>query len=168
MFGRSRTSCAGCNEGSAAMSGFGEYHAKDVDLAALALQFSGARFGELVLQHRARTSESVLAAAAAQLGESLPLNDHNLDAWLKDKHSRMVDPEYWARDCGGAFRALCEEARLFIQRKHVSGGRATDEDVFNLVQLVLIAQAYTAHRQPGLKRLIHDACGHGFLRRTFG
>ncbi len=150
------------------MTGSGDYHAKDVDLAALAQRFSGARFGELVLQHRAKTSESVLAAAAAQLGEVLPLNKDNLDAWLNDKHSRMVNPDYWARDCGVAFRALCEEARLFIERKHVSGGHATDEDVFNLVQLVLIAQAYTAHRQPGLKRLIHDACGHGFLRRTLG
>ena len=140
----------------------GEY----MDLQALSAQFSGRKFGELVLHHYKSMKQDVLVPALVGNIESLPASAQPLtESWIDEVTAYGTDVSFWQSDAGQTFTRICNAAR---QRFADAGILATDDDVFAMFQIILLNFVYGLHKHPQSKAFIQRSIGMSFLRRMFG
>ena len=137
-----------------------------MDLQALSTQFSGRKFGELVLHHYKRMSLDEVVSALAGNIQSLPEPAKALaEPWIDEVSAFGPDPSFWQGDAGQTFSDICQSARNRLADVGVS---PTNSDVFAMFQVVLLNFVYGLHKHPQSKAFIQQSIGMGFLRRLFG
>jgi hypothetical protein len=138
---------------------------RELRLADLPRQFTGARFGELVLHHYRRSNNQLIMKSLLGTKDLLPTAaQETVEGWIDQFASLSRTPEFWTRDCGEALSVICE---LADKRLSHIGIRATEEDVFNMFQIVVLNFAYTCHQEESSRMFIQRALGQGLLRRFF-
>jgi len=136
-----------------------------MDLGQLTDQFRGRRFGELVLHHVRKMALADTLAGLKGTSDQLPVDAvAELERWIDEIAPMGGREAFWQRDCGDVFQEVCERARRRLGALGVSG---SDEDVFNMFQMIVLNFAYGAHRHPQSKAFIQKALGIGFFRRLF-
>lgn len=137
-----------------------------MDLTALAQQFSGRKFGELVL-HQCRQSNLARTIAALQgtIEELPPAARPCVESWIDKMNPAALDADFWRMDCGDVFLDVCLRARQELEGfiHHPS-----DDHVFNMFQIILLNFAYAAHKDPKSKAFVQKSVGVGFFGRLFG
>lgn len=139
------------------------------DLDELSKQYSGGKFGELVLSHCKQLD--MLTCAAAMLGmtnDELPEEANPLvlvEEWLEHAEAVGVYPEFWAIDCGEAVTNLKDAAAAMLRQ---AGVEPTPALLYTMFQLVVVNATYQCHKDPEFKTFVQKSIGMGFLGRLFG
>jgi hypothetical protein len=134
-----------------------------MDLAQLAEQFRGRRFGELVLHHvRQKNLAETLGGLKGTTGQLPSEAAINVKSWIDEVAPMGANEAFWRRDCSEVFKEVCELARHRLSAFGIDG---TDDDIFNMFQMIVLNFAYGIHRHPQSKAFIQKALGIGFLRR---
>jgi hypothetical protein len=137
-----------------------------MDLHGLSEQFSGRKFGEIVLHHYKSLKEDALVPALVANIESLPTSAKPLaEAWIDEISAFGTDPSFWQSDAGQTFNLICNAAR---NRLDSAGVPISNDDVFAMFQIILLNFVYGLHKEPQSKSFIQQSLGMGFLRRMFG
>lgn len=137
-----------------------------MNIKKLTQQFHGRKFGELVMHHYANQSATETMDALAGTTILLPKNLQNKIAdWIDEVSFVGADPAFWKADCGEVFEQMTEFA---ISHFEEQGINISDDDAFNLFQIILLNFAYTAHNNPSSKAFIQKSIGIGFLGRLLG
>jgi hypothetical protein len=128
-------------------------------------QFEGARFGELVLQHYRQFDLQHITKAVLGTKELLPQAIQGiLESWIDQFEPQSRTEKFWSRDCGEALSDICKAATLRLTQV---GEVTSDENVFNMFQIVVLNFAYTCHKHESSRMFIQKALGHGLFRRYF-
>ena len=136
-----------------------------MDIQALAEQFRGRRFGELILHHHKKQDlPTIIAALQGTLADLPDQARARSEQWIDEIAPLGAREEFWQRDCGEAFLDICQRARSFLE---ALGTRPTNDDLFNMFQIITLNFAYGAHQHPQSKAFIQKAIGIGFLGRLF-
>ena len=136
-----------------------------MDLVSIAQQFSGRKFGELML-HQCRQNNLARTVAALQgtIQELPPEVRPCVEGWIDKMNPAALDADFWRADCGDVFLDLCLRARQEL-KGYVSN--PSDDQVFNMFQIVLLNFAYAAHKNPKSKAFVQKSVGVGFFGRLF-
>src|SRR5690606_24308934 len=117
-----------------------------MDLQGLASQFTGRKFGELVLHQFKRTGKDRIAPALAGTIQQLPPAAMPLaEPWIDEITSFGTDPAFWQSDAGQTFSTICNAAK---QRLSEAGITPSDDDLFTMFQIILLNFVYGLHKHP--------------------
>jgi hypothetical protein len=130
-----------------------------VDLSSLKEQYKDRKYGELIMHlYKKQDLETTLSALMGTV-EELPPNSQGLfkvQAWIDQFTVYGVEAEFWQRGCGEVFSEICSEARLKLSNQNST---VTDEDVFNMFQIINLTFVYAVHKDSELKALIRKSTG---------
>ena len=136
-----------------------------MDLSALAEQFAGRKFGELVLnQCRQNNLQGTIAALQGTIEELPSAARPCVEGWIDKLNPSALNPAFWSEDCGAVFQDICTLARAEL-RPLIQN--PTDENVFRMFQIILLNFAYAIHRDPQSKAMVQKSIGAGFFGRLF-
>ena len=137
-----------------------------MDLQALSEQFSGRKFGELVLHQFKRMKQAAVLPALVGNIEALPDSAKPIaESWIDEVTAFGTDASFWQSDAGQTFNTICNVAR---QRLTDAGVSVTNDVVFAMFQIILINFVYGLHKHPQSKAFIQQSIGMGFFRRMVG
>lgn len=126
-----------------------------MDLTGLEAQFRGGTFGELVLRHRSQSSVESCLSACQGIIEQLPVQARPLaETWMDEMNALTNSSELWTQDCGDAFASITSAA---VRKLKAADVRFTDDDVFNMFQLIVLNYAYATHRSGHSRAIIEQA-----------
>lgn len=137
-----------------------------IDIEALARQFSGKKFGELVLEHRRQQPPEQLLAAIQGTMEPMPpgIQPH-VEGMLDRANTLAPKKDFWADDCGRVLLFICS---MIDEELIASGLKADQNTLFGMFNVVVMNFAYSSHRDPRLAVFIEKAVGkRGFFSRLF-
>jgi len=135
-------------------------------IAELAQQFSGRAFGELVLEHCKKSSNTQLAAAL--LGSIQDLTEQSkksVDQQMKSMNESALSGDFWRKDCGQVLLEVTAKAR---QHMLANEHRASDEELFNVFQTISMSFAHTCSKDKSAKAFVQKSVGVGFFGRLLG
>lgn len=136
-----------------------------MNLQELSAQYAGRKFGELVLHHFKRMNQETLVPALAGTIRTLPPAARPLaEDWIDEITTFGTEPSFWQSDAGQTFALICSAAK---DRLADAGITASDDDIFNMFQIILLNFVYGLHKHPQSKAFIQQSIGIGFLRRIF-
>ena len=136
-----------------------------MDLTALAQQFSGRKFGELVLHHCKEQSLAQTVTALQGTMEELPRPARpSVEGWIDQMNPSALDREFWARDCGDVFLDVCLRARQVLKATLT---QPTDEQVFSMFQIIVLNFTYAIQQDSKSKAFVQKSIGVGFISRLF-
>lgn len=136
-----------------------------MDINSLSQQFTGRKFGDLVLHHIKKQDEPTIVAAMQGTIEELPQSARaSVESWIDENTAFGADPSFWQKDCGELFLEICGRARQKLDSHSV---RATDDQLLSMFNIIVLNFAYGARKDPGTKAFIQQSIGIGFLRRLF-
>lgn len=137
-----------------------------MDLVALAQQLSGRKFGELVLhQCRKHNLARTIAALQGAVEQLPPAARPCVESWIDQMNPAALDADFWRSDCGDVFLDICLRAR---QKLKGLVPEPTDDQVFNMFQIILLNFAYSSHSDPKSKAFVQRSVGVGFFGRLSG
>lgn len=137
-----------------------------MDLIALAQQFSGRKFGELVLHHCRKQSLAQTITALQGTMEDLPHSARpSVEGWIDQMNPSALDAGFWARDCGDVFLDICLRARPVLKATLT---HPTDEQVFSMFQIIVLNFAYAMQKDSKSKAFVQKSIGVGLIGRLFG
>lgn len=123
-----------------------------VDLSELRQGLRGKPYRELIKLHLDRESALELETATQQTILMLP--DEVLDqvgAFIDKWNQRVFDAGFWSEDCAAVLDAITTEAYVWIVPQ---SARLSDEDLFNIFQIVTLNYAFMAAKQANVRGLI--------------
>jgi len=136
-----------------------------VDINALAQQFTGSKFGEMVLHHYKNTDLETVIAAMQGTIEELPQDARPVvEPWIDKIGAFGSDPAFWKHDCGISFKIICDTAYLVLDAQ---GVKVTSDLLLSMFNIIVINFAYSAHKHPQTKAFIQKSIGIGYMRRLF-
>jgi len=136
-----------------------------VDLNALAQQFTGAKFGELVLHHYKNADPETVIKGMMGTIEELPQDvQPSIEHWIDEIGAFGSEPAFWKYDCGESFKIICNSARLVFANL---GIQETNDQLLSMFNIIVLNFAYSAHKHPQTKAFIQKSMGKGFIRRLF-
>ncbi|MFD0985554.1 hypothetical protein [Methyloligella solikamskensis] len=136
------------------------------DFDALANQFSGRRFAELILEHASKQSprEVITALSALQSGLSPELKEPVVE--LVDFVNAMPQPQlrkFFSGDCGDKFLELMDVIKGFLISNY--GLQVSRNEAFDIFNIIVLNYAAACQSFPQTNAAMRKAAGHGFLRR---
>lgn len=135
--------------------GSGSANDSGVDLKALEYQFAGAKFGELVLHHFRRTDFESISKSFAGTLDLLPHPAQQIvESWIDQISSESMQEEFWRKDCSESLKEIADAAR---QRLLEIGIQTTDENVFNMFQLIVLNFVYSFHKHHSNRIFVEKA-----------
>lgn len=136
-----------------------------MDINSLAQQYSGRKFGELILHEYKKLDFQTVSLAVLGTIDELPESISSLmESWLDEIGQYGVDPFFWQRDCGEVFIEICDRARQNLEKNSLP---VTDDHLFNMFQVIVLNFVYSLHKNPASKAFVQKSIGIGFLRRLF-
>lgn len=136
-----------------------------MDINSLSQQFTGRKFGELVLNHFKKQDFQTIVAALQGTIEELPQSARpSVESWIDEIAPFGAEASFWQKDCGEVFLEICDRARQKLDSHAV---RAIDDQLLSMFNIIVLNFAYGAHKHPGTKAFIQQSIGIGFLRRLF-
>jgi len=137
----------------------------NIDLKMLQQQFQGRLFGELILQHFKQASLQDASKAFMGTFNLLPVSAQELvEGWIDEISMQGKKEEFWRRDCGEALKYITEKAK---GRLSSAGIQPTENDLFNMFQIIVLNFACTLHKMPQSRAFVQKAIGMSFIRRLF-
>jgi hypothetical protein len=137
-----------------------------MDITALAEQFSGRKFGELVLlQYRKNNLQQAVAALQGTTEELPEAARACVIDWIDEVNPSATNPEFWRADCGSVFLNICSRARKKL-KEYIA--EPTDDHIFSMFQIVVLNFAYALHQEPQSKAFVQKSIGVGLFGRLFG
>ncbi len=134
-------------------------------LEKLKKQFTGRKFGELVLHHvKSQTYEKVVKALSGTLNELSIDQRQEMMLLIDSVNAYAYDENFWAKDCGEQFESIIN---LLRDRFNVIGSNPTNDDIFNGFNIIVLNFAYGAHQQKQMKDFIIKSSSRSFFRRLF-
>src|SRR5262245_23120320 len=121
---------------------------------ALAQQFRGKPFGELILHQNVKRQS--LRQINKQLLRIIGFLPSELEEWIDLNNKYGVRVEFWRSDCGDVLLSIVDRARVFSTSHGIN---ADDDTLLNLFQIVVFSFADTAHREPRSKAFIQQSAG---------
>lgn len=138
----------------------------DVSIDQLSEQFKGRKFGELVLHHIDQQPFKHIVAAMQGTIEGLPLQVRiEMERLLDSANPLAMKKEFWADDCG---RVLMFIASMIEKELQETGVMPSEENLFDVFNIIVLNFAYSAHKDPRMKKFIKASIGKGLLGRFFG
>lgn len=139
-----------------------------VDLNALAQQFRGRKFAELILQHAKASSQDQAQSALIGLMDELPSEFSNPVMELIDFMAGMPQSEaknLFGGDCGDKFIKLINVSRGFMEKQH--GITLSDDEAFTVFNIIVQNYVHSCHSHPQTKAAMQKAAGIGLFGRMF-
>ena len=138
----------------------------EVNIESLATQFEGRKFGELVLHHMKKQSFEQIATAMQSTIEGLPSSiQKEIENLIDNANSLAYKKEFWADDCGQIFKFIVSATQKELQGKGVT---PTEDNLFDVFNLIVVNFAYSAYKDPKMKKFIKASIGKGIFSRIFG
>jgi hypothetical protein len=138
----------------------------DVSIDQLAEQFEGRKFGELVLHHIDQQPFEQIVAAMQGTMQGLPLQVRTeIEKLIDSANPLAFKKEFWADDCGRILRFIISMIEKELQEK---GVMPSEENLFDVFNIIVLNFAYSAHKDPRMKKFIKGSIGKGLLGRIFG
>jgi hypothetical protein len=139
---------------------------ENINIEEMAKQFEGKKFGELVLIHIKQQPFEHLLAALQGTSEGLPSSIQSEVTELIDNANSLArKKEFWADDCGAIFRFITSRANKELQDK---GIKPTDSELFDIFNIIVMNYAYSAKKDPRMKKFINSSVGKGLFDWLFG
>ena len=137
-----------------------------LDINALAAQYQGRRFGELVLKHMQEQSlEQTVSALEGAIDALAPEIQKRVTHLLDNANGLAHKREFWADDCGRVLRFI---ATATAKELGEVGFAASDDELIDVFNVIVLNFAYSAHRDPRMKKFITSSTAGGFLAKLFG
>lgn len=138
----------------------------NVDLEELAKQFQGRKFGELVLLHIKQQSFEQLVIAVQDTIAGLETSiQTEVEELIDNANSLAMKREFWADDCGRILQFITSMTNTQLKEK---GLNPTESELFDIFNIVVMSYAYSAQKDPRMRKFIASSAGKGFLGRLFG
>lgn len=133
-------------------------------------QFTGRKFGELVLHHQKRRDSQFLLQALRgtmqELSNKIPVSEFEILIDLIFLNA--YDEAFWRQDCGDALISITN----YINKKTPEYlEKLNDDDLLNGFNIIVLNFAYAASLQPGMKTFIRNSVYKSFfekIRSRFG
>jgi hypothetical protein len=126
-----------------------------IDLRGLARQFRGRKFGELILHHYKRLDYETTCKAVEGTTKFLPeLPGEFAARWIDEFVMKGQESEFWCRQSDDVLNEIIERARGKLA---TAGVRPTDEDLFNMFQLIVLSFAYSFHKHESNRLFVERA-----------
>jgi len=136
-----------------------------MDINSLAQQFTGRKFGELVLHHyKKQNLRQIMLAMQGTINELPQSARSSIESWIDEVVPLGADASFWQRDCGEVLLEICGSAR---QKLANYGVRATDDQLLSMFNIIVLNFAYSAHKHATNRAFIKRSTGSGFFRRLF-
>src|SRR5438552_1197690 len=127
----------------------------EIRLDELRKQFAGAKFGELILHHYRKSDNQLIVKSLLGTQDLLPeAAQQAVEEWIDQFGPESRTLEFWTRDCGEAFAVICGAAKT---RLSGLGVNATEEDLFNMFQVVVLSFGYSCHQHQSSRMFIQKA-----------
>lgn len=137
-----------------------------MDLKELINQYSGRKFGELILYHHSKHDLPTISKAfQGTIVELPPKVQPTIENWLDYISILGKNESFWQSDCGEIFGELCSKAKEWLSE---FDNNPNETDIFNMVQLIILNFAYGTYKYPQSKYFIQKSIGIGLLRRILG
>lgn len=129
-------------------------------------QFRGRKFGELVLSHLGSQSDNARIQALIGTISQLPsvFQQGEIESLIDDYNKKIYDKSFWTQDCADSLLSITNLARKRFQQCNVS---PSDDDLFNVFNIIVLNFAYSAQLQPEMKSFIKKSVNTGFFSRLF-
>ena len=128
------------------------YKKKKINLKELQKQFSGKKFRELIRYHMRRQKPQEIAAGIYGTISMLSPLEQEVDETVIDYFNiQAYSKEFWGKDCGEVFNEITLMAKEMIEGR---GGKATDEGLFNIFNIVVLNYAFTAYEQKNFRKFV--------------
>lgn len=135
------------------------------DIKALAAQFKGRKFGELVLLHMRQQPIPQLVNAMQGTLPNLRPEVQSVAMDIIDAANPLAgEKEFWADDCG---QVLLFMATLIEKELQKHGLTAINDELLDLFNMIVLNFAYSAHQDSGLEKFIKTSTGTGLWGRLF-
>ena len=137
-----------------------------VSIDQLAEQFEGRKFGELVLHHIDKQPFEQIVAAMQGTMEGLPAQVRGeVEGLIDSANSLAFKKEFWSDDCGRILKFISSMVEKELQEK---GCGLSEENTFDVFNIIVLNYAYSAHKDPRMKKFIKGSIGKGLFGRIFG
>ncbi len=137
-----------------------------VSIDQLAKQFKGRKFGELVLHHIDKQPFEQIVAAIQGTMEGLPAQVRSkIEELIDSANPLALKKEFWSDDCGKILRFITSMIEKELEEK---GVKLTEENAFDVFNIIVLSYAYSAHKDPRMKQFIKGSIGKGLFGRIFG
>ena len=126
---------------------------KGVSISELKSQFSGRKFGELVLHHVKTQSKGQIESAISSLYNQVhpELEDTTVKFLATVLEGFAQSEEFWKEDCGEALVLYVNSTKAEAKKFGIEVNDDYGFDIFNLMVLMLAKKAI---EEPGFKRFI--------------
>lgn len=137
-----------------------------MNLQNLQNQFRGRKLGELVLYHLRSQSDNALIQALQGSIRQLPLafQQEEIEGLIDECNKKVYDKSFWEQDCADSIVSIANKARKGFQQCNLS---PSDDDLFNVFNILILNYAYSAQVQPEMKKFIKKSVNTGFFARLF-
>ncbi|MCX6224518.1 MAG: hypothetical protein NTV01_07160 [Bacteroidia bacterium] len=126
-----------------------------MDIDQIKQQFRGRKFGELILHHRKVTDMQTTVKSLQGTIQELPNSVQPLmESWFDEMNLNVRSEQFWQQDCGDAFVMITNTAEAKLR---AVGVQPTNDDLFNMFQIIVLNFAYSTHRYPKSKAFIQKA-----------
>ena len=138
----------------------------EINIESLATQFEGRKFGELVLYHIKNQSFEQIIKAMQGTIDSLPSNIQNeIESLLDNANLLAYKKEFWADDCGQILKFIVSAAQKELEEKGVI---PTEDNLFDVFNLIVMNFAYSAYKDPKMKKFINTSIRKGIFNWILG
>jgi hypothetical protein len=137
-----------------------------MNLQNLEEQFRGRKFGELVLHHLSSQSDDARVQALQGTIRQLPsaFQQREMEELIDDFNKKIYDKSFWEQDCADSLLSITNTAKKRFLKCNLS---ASDDDLFNVFNIIVLNYAYTAQLQPEMKSFIKKSVNRSFFDRLF-
>jgi len=137
-----------------------------VSIDELAKQFKGRKFGELVLHHIDRQSFDQIVAGMSGTIEGLPASiQGEIERLIDSANPLAFEKDFWSDDCGRILRFLTSMVERELNEK---GVYASEDNLFDVFNIIVMNYAYSAHKDPRMKKFIKGCVSKGLFAKFFG
>lgn len=137
-----------------------------MDLNALKNQFQGRKFGELVLHHLKSQSQNDIIAALQGTINLLPdsFKKCKIEKLIDDLNAKAYEKTLWQTDCADEFSYIIEIAKARFSQVGLS---PSEDDLFNVFNIIVLNFAYGASIQNEMRIFIKDSVSTSIFKKLF-
>ena len=137
-----------------------------VSIDELAKQFEGRKFGELVLHHIDKQSFNQIVAGMLGTIKGLPASiQGEIERLIDSANSLAFEKDSGSDDCGRILRFLTSMVERELNKKGVC---PSEDNLFDVFNIIVMNYAYSAHKDPRMKKFIKGCVSKGLFAKLFG
>ncbi len=137
-----------------------------MELIKLKSQYSGRKFGELVLSHmKGQTHNYIIKALQGTIDlVSESFNKNEIMRLIDEFNEEINEKSFWANDSGNSLSFITNKTK---KRFMELGLTASDEDLFNVYNIIVLNFTYSANVNSDMKKYIKSSIRTGFFTKPY-